>query len=170
MIRRIATTTMLGALGALSLVSEVIAKDTETLPPKGPAKFDPGNAIDFLIIATGYAGIIIVSLFAIAVLWQIMRGNIDLSKLVSEADGTASMSRFQLPIFTFVIGFGFILLTILSFKTSSIGFPTIDPGVMGLLGISGGTYAVSKGIQKSNDKSAGTDQPAKPGWTDTGAS
>jgi len=112
------------------------------------------SATEFLILATGYIGVTIVSLFAVAVLFQIFQGKIDLSKLISEADGSASMSRFQLMIFTFVIGFGIVLLTIESIGCDGIpNFPKIPPTVMALLGISGGTYAISKGIQKSNEKS-----------------
>lgn len=134
--------------------------------PVSGLKFESGPA-DFLILLTGYVGITIVSLFGIAVLWQIIRGRIDLKLLVSETDGTASMSRFQFLLFTFIIGFGFILLTITSFKGTP-GFPTVDPGVMALLGISGGTYALSKNIQKNNDKDLGEQagrKQSKPGWS-----
>ena len=120
------------------------------------------SAIEFLIIITGYAGVIIVSLFAVAVLYQIYLGNIDLALLVSEGDGTASMSRFQFLVFTFVIGFAVILMTVLSMNTATPQLPDVPGGIMSLLGISGGTYAVSKGIQKSNENAANSTQ-AKPG-------
>jgi uncharacterized BrkB/YihY/UPF0761 family membrane protein len=109
------------------------------------------TATEFLIILTGYVGVVIVALFAIAVLWQIYLGNIDLAKLVSESDGSASMSRFQFLVFTFVIGFGLILMVVASMKSGTPKLPEVPGGIMALLGISGGTYAVSKGIQKSNE-------------------
>jgi len=108
------------------------------------------SATEFLVLVTGYAGVVIVAGFAVAVLVQIFKGNIDLAKLVSEADGTASMSRFQFLVFTFVIGFSLILMVVASMGTADPQLPEVPGGVMALLGISGGTYAVSKGIHKSN--------------------
>jgi hypothetical protein len=72
----------------------------------------------------------------------------DLSQLLCAEDGAASMSRFQLLLFTFAIVGGYFYLII------QLGrFPEVDPSAMGLLGISGGTYAISKGIQASRDTS-----------------
>ena len=111
------------------------------------------SATDFLILVTGYAGVLIVSGFAVAVLWQIYKGEINLARLVSEADGSASMSRFQFLVFTFVIGFSLILVVVATMGGDSPTLPQVPGGVMALLGISGGTYAVSKGIQNSNANS-----------------
>ncbi len=72
----------------------------------------------------------------------------DLSRLLCAEDGAASMSRFQLMLFTFAIVGGYFYLTIQYGK-----FPEVDQGAIGLLGISGGTYAISKGIQASRDTS-----------------
>ncbi len=52
------------------------------------------------------------------------------------------MSRFQLLIFTLVIGLSFVLVVANTNK-----MPEISTQVLMLLGISGSTYAVSKGIQ-----------------------
>lgn len=81
---------------------------------------------------------------AIIVLAKIVTNKIDLEWLVSEDNGHASMSRFQLLIFTFVIAISFVKLTEANDK-----FPDINNGVLTLLGISASTYAVGKGIQKS---------------------
>lgn len=121
------------------------------------------KAMEFLMILTGYVGVTVVSLFALVVLWQIVIGRIDLAKLISEKDGSASMSRFQFLIFTFVIGFGLVLLIIIQAKANTAAFPAINSGVMALLGISGGTYAVSKGIQKSNENKSETKDGATTG-------
>jgi hypothetical protein len=82
-------------------------------------------------------------LLAITILVWIWLGKIDLKLLVSEKDGSASMSRFQMLIFTFVVGISLYLIVVSDPAT----FPDIPNGILGLLGISTGTYAVSKGIQ-----------------------
>lgn len=69
---------------------------------------------------------------------------IDLTKLISEENGDASLSRFQFLIFTFVIAMG-LLVVILKSGT----FPTISSDVYGLLGISAGSYVGSKIAQKA---------------------
>ena len=95
-----------------------------------------------LIIAYGL--LLLLFLFGAIILVLIATGVIDLRLLLSESGGGASMSRFQLLIFTFVISFSFFLLV-----TSSKQFPVVPSGVLTLLGISATTYGVSKGIQAS---------------------
>lgn len=102
-----------------------------------------------LAIITGAAGIVIVSLFAVIVLWNIFTRRIDLKYLLSEKNGKASLSRFQFLVFTFVIGFALVYVTLKNGK-----LPDIGASVMALLGISGGSYVVSKGIQRSNEQAA----------------
>src|SRR6202008_5160127 len=65
--------------------------------------------------------------------------------LVNEANGQASMSRFQLLIFIFVIAVS--LFEVVENRTTT--FPEIPSGILTLLGISASTYAVSKGISYS---------------------
>ena len=90
--------------------------------------------------------VIFVGGLAAILLWKIWTVKIDLTKLISEANGDASMSRFQFLVFTFVV----VLMWIYFFFCKDCtDFPHIDPSVLGLLGISGGSYVVSKGIQKS---------------------
>ena len=97
-----------------------------------------------VVIFIGAAGSII--------LWQMAFGPINLEKLISEDDGTASLSRFQFLVFTFVIAMSLLLIVI---GQKPPHFPTsISPDVLGLLGISGGSYVISKGIQKSGGKGA----------------
>ncbi len=92
----------------------------------------------------GYTALILVFLFGVVVLYQIAVGKIDISGLLSEDGGGASMSRFQLLIITFVIAFSFFVLVLQGNK-----FPDIPSGVLTMLGISATTYGVSKGIQAS---------------------
>ncbi len=87
----------------------------------------------------GAAGLII--------LWRMVDGTINLEKLISEQDGTASLSRFQFLVFTFVIAMSLLLVVI---GQKEPAFPTgISPDVLALLGISSGSYVISKGIQKA---------------------
>ncbi len=69
-----------------------------------------------LELVVGYLVCSVVGLFALLVLWRIFRGDINLSLLISEKTGEASMSRFQLLIFTFVIGLSFFLIVISNAK------------------------------------------------------
>jgi hypothetical protein len=110
----------------------------------------------WLSVIFGYCVCAILAGFAGTILWLIWKGKddggIDLSKLLLEANGSASMSRFQLLIFTFVIAFSVFLLV-----EKNGSFPFISDGVLTLLGISASTYAVGKGISYSKD--AGTMKP-----------
>ncbi|MGC1907663.1 MAG: hypothetical protein WA715_27820 [Candidatus Acidiferrum sp.] len=98
--------------------------------------------MEFLKELIGYMGCGVVGLLAIAVIWKIFNGEINLDLLISEKTGEASMSRFQLLIFTFVIGLSFFLIVV-----SNAKLPDIPGGVLGLLGISASSYTVSKAIQ-----------------------
>jgi hypothetical protein len=104
-------------------------------------------AIQKLTIATGFTLLVLVALCAFSVLLAIANGTIDLTGLLSETDGKgASMSRFQLLIFTLVIALSLFLVTV----ANNMQFPRIPGEILTLLGISGTTYAVSKGIQKAD--------------------
>jgi|ERR1044072_879024 hypothetical protein len=86
--------------------------------------------------------------FAIAILFALFRGGdngISLKFLLSESgdeQAKASLSRFQFLIFTFVIGGVYLVLCL-----ESGSFVDIPQNAVILLGVSGGTYAASKGIQ-----------------------
>ena len=104
-----------------------------------------------LSVVCGYLICGLIGLIGIAVLWLIYTGTIDLSRLISEPNGDASMSRFQFLIFTFVISLS-LFLVIVSGKDSNgkLAFPEIPGGILTLLGISGSSYAVGKAIQFSD--------------------
>jgi len=99
-----------------------------------------------LATVVGWSLVIIVDLLALAIVVQIARGSIDLSLLLSEPGGGASLSRFQLLVFTYVIGLSLFWITISSTRPA---FPEVTGGMLSLLGISASTYAVSKGLQLS---------------------
>jgi hypothetical protein len=103
----------------------------------------------------GFAVILIIILaFALVVLWWIVTDKITLTGLIAEADptnpgvvGKASLSRFQFLLFTFVIAGLFLLLSI-----EAGTFIEIPGNVLGLLGISSGSYVVSKVISKQKQQ------------------
>lgn len=132
-----------------------------------------------LELVLGYMICGVIGLFALAVLWRIATGQINLNLLISENGGGASMSRFQLLIFTFVVGLSFFLIVVSNARIfesspaashtstpSGTPLPDVPGGVLGLLGISASSYTVSKAIQanmpsKSGAGTPGGDQPGK---------
>ena len=133
---------------------------------------------------------VVLALFAGVVLAMMLNGRIDLSKLISEDNGNASLSRFQFLIFTFVIAASYFLMLLVwlaqlpelmkiaSTAAGKLGdatanaseaqkalaaaianvkyeLPNIPAGVLALIGISGGSYVVAKGIQKSSETDGG---------------
>ena len=98
-----------------------------------------------LVIAWLLAGFLAALMIIVIVL--ILIGRINLDKLISEPNGDASLSRFQFLIFTFVIAASFLLIVV---GVEPPRFPDRIPSeVFVLLGISAGTYAISKGIQSN---------------------
>ena len=108
----------------------------------------------------GYACLILIFLIGLVVLIKIMSGKIPLDYLLEEHGGGASMSRFQLLIFTFVVALSLLLIVV-----SKGDFPKdIPTNVLLLVGISGSTYGVSKGIQAGGglDKKGPATPPPPP--------
>ncbi|HYL06341.1 MAG TPA: hypothetical protein VE075_09895 [Thermoanaerobaculia bacterium] len=146
------------AVAALALFIAVVAVwiVVQRLPGTTAAE-----AMDRLKIVVGYEILILVFFFGLMILLYMGFGAIDLSKLLCEPKGphdcAASMSRFQLLIFTFVISLSLFLVIVANGAKS---FPTIPSEVLLLLGISASTYAVGKGIQASGPPSGGDGAPA----------
>jgi hypothetical protein len=101
----------------------------------------------WLTRASGWIALGFLALLGIAILYYIFTGRIDLSRLISEPTGDASMARFQLLIFTFVIAASLFL--IIAAPTPPAFPENIPQGILILLGISTSSYLVSKGIQFS---------------------
>lgn len=102
-----------------------------------------------LALVIGWMLAVFIGLLGLNILWLIVTGKIDLSNLISEPSGHASLARFQFLVFTFVIALSLFLIIVA--KTSP-GFPdTIPGGILALLGISGGSYVVAKGIQTTKE-------------------
>jgi hypothetical protein len=104
----------------------------------------PGKPSEKVAGAIEYAALVLIFLLGFMILAAIASGKIDISLILEEHGGGASMSRFQLLIFTFVIGLSLLLIVV-----SKGDFPAIPANVLTLLGISATTYGVSKGIQAS---------------------
>src|SRR5277367_3947314 len=113
------------------------------------------NPLGSLELLLGYLVCIVIGLFAFLVLWRIAKGDINLNLLISEKTGEASMSRFQLLIFTFVIALSFFLIVVSKARTVEISgavnhssgsngpdLPDVPGGILGLLGISASSYTV----------------------------
>jgi hypothetical protein len=113
----------------------------------------------------GFIAITLILLgFAALVLWKIFADDNSLKGLLSEpgfpdqlpGDTKASLSRFQFLIFTFVIAGLYLLLSI-----EAGTFVDIPGNVLALLGISGGTFLVSKTVSSSDRKQAIDKKPER---------
>lgn len=87
---------------------------------------------------------------------------ISLAKLISEKDGSASLSRFQALLFTFVVVAVFAMQAfspetaeVAGKVTATWKWPQIDDNTLYLLAGSGGTYLTSKVIQKTAEVKEG---------------
>ncbi len=106
---------------------------------------DPDNVKLFIQWSIAF----FIPLIELTILGLIWRGKINLQFLVSEDNGMASLSRFQFLIFTFVVVGTFVVMQFDSMKENH-DWIQIPSGVLGLMGISGGSYVVAKGIQESS--------------------
>lgn len=97
-----------------------------------------------MFLAAGWIAVIFSGVLGALILILIFRGKIDLSRLLSEENGKASLSRLQFLIFTYVIAMGVLVVI---FNTGAL--PEVPEGVYYLLGISGGSYVGSKITQKT---------------------
>jgi hypothetical protein len=97
-----------------------------------------------LALFMGWTLAILIGAFALAIIYKIVKGDIDLRYLIAGNDGDASLSRFQFLIFTFVIALSLFLIIVN--QPNGPAFPDIPNSILALLGISGGSYVVSKGV------------------------
>lgn len=105
-------------------------------------------------VALAIAAVIVT--FALVVALKIALGKIDLTYLLAEPPASgppdnppkASISRFQFLIFTFVIAGVYLVLCLEAGQ-----FVEIPQNVILLLGVSGTSYAASKGIKAAADTS-----------------
>jgi hypothetical protein len=100
--------------------------------------------IDYILIPIGIGFILIMGALCLLLLIKMWKNEISLCSVLEEANGQASMSRFQLLIFTLVIAVGVFLYIL-----HNMALPDIPPSILTLLGISASTYAAGKGITYS---------------------
>ena len=88
-----------------------------------------------------FLAVVFIGMFA-AVVYKMHKDRIDLSTLLHEhGTGKTSLSRFQLLLFTFVIAGTFLVLSL-----EAGAFVEVPTSVLILLGISGGSFVISKAI------------------------
>lgn len=135
---------------------------------------------EWFAMLTGLFGLVVViaiGALAALVVVKMMRNEIDLKYLIAEDDGQASLSRFQMLLFTFVIAAAYFIYALVGLKGPSctvveiVGagdaakevealrrelaeavkskycLPEVPNSVLGLIGISGGSYLLAKGLQ-----------------------
>jgi hypothetical protein len=124
--------------------------------------FVSGDPVLKLKLTFDYGLLTLIFLFAFLILTAIASGKIDISSLLAENGGGASMSRFQLLIFTFVIAVSFFLVVV-----GGASLPQVPGSVLALLGISAGTYGISKGIQAASPLQGKSPAPTAPPITNS---
>lgn len=112
---------------------------------------------DYLLLVVGAELSILLFLFGVIVLYALATDQIRIDKLLSDPSGDASVSRFQLLIFTFTIALSFVYLVLIGPGK----FPDIPNQVLILLGLSASTYGVGKGLQIVSNANPPM-QPPKP--------
>lgn len=99
-------------------------------------------------LTIGWILTIFLGALGVIILWKVFVGQIDITYIICDENGWASLSRFQFLVFTFVIAMSLFYLIASQTPPS---YPKIPAEILGLLGISGGSYVISKGIQSSRD-------------------
>lgn len=100
----------------------------------------------FLAVLGAIVVAIVLVAFAGAVVVLLLRGKIDIHNLIAEADGKASLSRFQFLLFTFVVAGLYFLLCV-----EAGTLIEVPASVLGILGISASGYVLSKGVTASKE-------------------
>jgi hypothetical protein len=116
---------------------------------------------ELLGLVIGWILTIGIGLLLLKIVWKIWRDEIDLTYVISDEQGYASLSRLQMLLFSFVIAMSLFYLIVLKSD-----FPVLPKEILALLGISGGSYVLSKGIQSSRDVGI-TEVTGKPPKEDT---
>src|SRR5947207_1071585 len=115
---------------------------------------------EILGLTIGWILTVFIGLLALIIVWKIAKGDIDINYLISDELGYASLSRFQFLVFTFVVAMSLFYLIVIGTPPQ---YSIVPKEILALLGISGGSYVLSKGIQSSRDVgiSEATKQPPK---------
>jgi archaellum biogenesis protein FlaJ (TadC family) len=97
----------------------------------------------FLMFMAG-AFLVFMGILSGLLLWKMAKNEINLATILNESNGDASISRFQLLLFSMVVAVGLFLVMI-----NKLALPDIPNSILVLLGISASTYAAGKGISFS---------------------
>jgi uncharacterized BrkB/YihY/UPF0761 family membrane protein len=117
-----------------------------------PIPQDPN--FHLLALVMGWIVTVLIAAFALAIIYKMVKGEINLMYLIAGAEGDASLARFQFLVFTFVIALGLFLIIL---SETPPKFPdTISGGVLALLGISGGSYVTAKAVDANASKPPAT--------------
>jgi len=115
----------------------------QSIDPATTRAWEANNGWTWLELVAWFVALAVVAGFGVSILSKFARGTIDVKDIISEANGKASLSRFQALLFTFVFVISLALIVVRTGR-----FPTDVPlGVWALLAGSLGTYLVSKGMQ-----------------------
>ena len=99
---------------------------------------------ELLGLVIGWILTVFITALALKILVKVWKDEINLEFLISDASGDASLSRFQFLVFTFVVAMSLFYLIVIK---SPPDYPAIPNQILALIGISGGSYVISKGIQ-----------------------
>lgn len=100
--------------------------------------------LDRLKVSVGYVLLFLLLVLGLQICLHVATGKIDLAFLIADSEGFASMGRFQLLVFTFVVALSFFLVVL-----DKRELPNVPASVLTLLGISASTFAVSKSVDAS---------------------
>lgn len=115
-----------------------------------------------LMLVSGWIVAVLIGAFGLIILWKMATDKINLEHLISEDNKHASLSRFQFLVFTFVIAMSLFLITLAGDGVTRPAFPPdIPDGILALLGISAGSYVISKGIQKGTEQKKDPEEKKK---------
>src|SRR4051812_44731250 len=88
--------------------------------------------------------VLLLTTFGFLLLWRVARSEVmSFEFVLADKDGFASMSRFQLLIFTFTVAFAFLYVAT---KPDATELPNIPDSVLLLVGISGSSFLVGKSL------------------------
>lgn len=102
------------------------------------------DRMQIYLLFMGGAFLLLMGMLSALLLWKMAKNEINLATLLNESNGDASISRFQLLLFSLVVAVGLFLSML-----NNLTLPDIPNSILVLLGISASTYAAGKGISFS---------------------
>lgn len=130
---------------------------TQTAAQQPPPLTDSHPTLQWFLIVLAILFLLLMGALCVLLLKLMWTGKIDLSRILDEENGGASMSRFQLLLFTLVVCVGLFLYIL-----NHMSLPDIPASILTLLGISASTYAAGKGIQFSRESGVTGQPPSTP--------